>query len=311
MKRSLIFIIAIFCCFGCYAQTNPQSTLALQVVVEDMVEPFPVAAKAQMQSTLSNILTKNGLQSSSWQNQFFITASVVPQTKEILAGPPTQIVEVMDVVFYIGDSYNELVFASTELTVKGVGSTEAKAYLNALSTIKSTSTKLSEFVRNGKEKIINYYNQQAPQIFLKAQNLAQMKSFEEAIWMLMTIPSECTYYQQALERSVLIYKEYLKQQCFENLAAAKAAWMANYDREGALEASTYLSFIYPDSGCYEEAETLYSEIKSRMREDYNFEMKKYEDNIALQRELIDAVRKIGVAYGENQKSHDTNIGFLH
>ena len=170
MKRSLIFIIAIFCCFGCYAQTNPQSTLALQVVVEDMVEPFPVAAKAQMQSTLSNILTKNGLQSSSWQNQFFITASVVPQTKEILAGPPTQIVEVMDVVFYIGDSYNELVFASTELTVKGVGSTEAKAYLNALSTIKSTSTKLSEFVRNGKEKIINYYNQQAPQIFLKAQN---------------------------------------------------------------------------------------------------------------------------------------------
>ena len=209
MKRSLIFIIAIFCCFGCYAQTNPQSTLALQVVVEDMVEPFPVAAKAQMQSTLSNILTKNGLQSSSWQNQFFITASVVPQTKEILAGPPTQIVEVMDVVFYIGDSYNELVFASTELTVKGVGSTEAKAYLNALSTIKSTSTKLSEFVRNGKEKIINYYNQQAPQIFLKAQNLAQMKSFEEAIWMLMTIPSECTYYQQALERSVLIYKEAL------------------------------------------------------------------------------------------------------
>ena len=311
MKRSLIFIIAIFCCFGCYAQTNPQSTLALQVVVEDMVEPFPAAAKAQMQSTLSNILTKNGLQSSSWQNQFFITASVVPQTKEILAGPPTQIVEVMDVVFYIGDSYNELVFASTELTVKGVGSTEAKAYLNALSTIKSTSTKLSEFVRNGKEKIINYYNQQAPQIFLKAQNLAQMKSFEEAIWMLMTIPSECTYYQQALERSVLIYKEYLKQQCFENLAAAKAAWMANYDREGALEASTYLSFIYPDSGCYEEAETLYSEIKSRMRQDYNFEMKKYEDNIALQRELIDAVRKIGVAYGENQKSHDTNIGFLH
>ena len=310
MKKIIFFVLLITCCY-CFAQESSQSTLALQVVVEDLVEPFPPAGKAQMQSKLTNVITKNGVLSSNWQNQFFITAIVVPQTKNILPGPPTQIAEVMDVVFYIGDSYNEVVFASTTLTVKGVGTTEAKCYLNALNNIKTNSPELSKFVNEGKSKIIAYYNEKAPELLKKAQTLANMQVFDEAIWMLTTIPSECKYYEQALDLSVVKYKDMLKFQCHQNLAMAKSAWMANYDKDGALEASQYLSLIYPDSGCYEEANTLYDEIKSRMREDYDFEMKKYNDSHELNKELINAVREIGVAFGENQKSHDTNIGFLH
>ena len=311
MKKIIFFALALICiCYGT-AQTTFKSTLALQVVVEDLVEPFPAAGKAQMQSKLTNIITKNGLQSSNWQNQFFITAVVIPQTKSILPGPPTQIAAVMDVVFYIGDSYNEVIFSSTTLTIKGVGTTEAKCYLNALNNIKINSSELAKFVNDGKAKIIAYYNEKAPEILKKAQTLANMQVFDEAIWELTTIPSECKYYEQALSMSVEIYKDMLKYQCYQNLAMAKSAWVSNYDKDGAIEASQYLSLIYPDSGCYEEANTLYSEIKSRMREDYDFEMKKYNDSVVLEKELINAAKEIGVAFGENQKSHDTNIGFLH
>lgn len=310
MKRIILSALAMICMSYCFAQTAP-STLAMQVVVKDVVEPFPAAGKAQMESKLSNILTRNGVQSSKWQNQFFITATVVPQVKDILPGPPQQVAEVMDVVFYIGDSYNEVIFSSTTLTVKGVGTSEAKCYLNALSNIKTTSSKLTAFVEEGKTKIINYYNELAPKMLLKAQSLCSMQAFEEAIWMLMTIPAECQYYEEAQEQSVTIYKEMLKLQCQQNLAAAKAAWAANYDKEGAWEASTYLALIYPDAGCYDEAEELNKEIKARMREDYDFEMKKYEDSVELQKEVVNAIREIGVAFGENQKSHDTNIGFIH
>lgn len=317
MKRIILFAIAIIGLNYCFAQTDPQSTLALQVVVEDVVEPFPTAAKAQMQSKLSNILTKNGLQSCNWQNQFFITATVVPQTKDILPGPPTQIAEVMDVVFYIGDSYNEIVFSSTNQTVKGVGTTDAKCYLNAISNIKTSSTKLAEFIEEGKKKIVDYYNAQAPKMLLKAQSLCDMQTYDEAIWLLITIPSECTYYEQALAQGVAIYKEMLKNQCHQNLAAAKNAWMANYNQDGALEAAEYLTLITPESGCYEEAKELYNEIKSRMREDYDFEIRKYEDElkrhedeVLLQKELINAMREVGVAFGENQKANETNIGFV-
>ena len=59
MKRFLFSIIAITCCYLCNAQSTTQSSLALQVVVEDVVEPFPAAGKAQMESKLSTILTRN------------------------------------------------------------------------------------------------------------------------------------------------------------------------------------------------------------------------------------------------------------
>ena len=153
MKRLFSFVLAGVFALSCHAQST--STLALQVIVEDVVEPFPTAGKAQLERKLSNILTKNGIQSGDWQHQFFITASVVPQTKDVLPGPPPQIAENMDVTFYIGDAYNQLVFSSITLSVKGVGTTDAKCYLNALSNINVNSSKLSSFVQEGKNKIID------------------------------------------------------------------------------------------------------------------------------------------------------------
>ena len=308
MKKIMLLVVAIGCFICCYAQ-EIKSTVALQIVVEDMVDPFPAAGKAQMEAKLSSILTRNGVQSTNWQNQFFITAHVVPQTKDVLAGPPPQVAEVMDVVFYIGDSYNQIIFATETQTVRGVGTTDAKCYLNGLTNIKTNSTKLAAFVEEGRKKIIAYYDAQAPSMMDKARSLAQMHDYEQAIWMMMTIPSECKYYQQALDLGVEFYNDMLKFQCHQNLAAAKAAWMANYDKDGALAAAEYLSLIIPESGCYEDAETLSAEIKSRMREDYDFEIRKYEDTLGLKKDIISTIREIGVAYGMNQRSH-TNLGFL-
>lgn len=309
MKRILLIISGVILTLSCYAQQT--STLALQVVVEDIVEPFPVAGKAQLERKLSNILTKNGVQSGNWQNQFFITASVVPQTKDVLPGPPPQVSENMDITFYIGDAYNQLVFSSVTLSVKGVGTTETKCYLDALNNININSSKLANFVQEGKSKIIEYYNKQAKSIMLRAQNLANTHDYEQAFWMLMTIPTECTYFEEASNLSVTIYKQKLLRECQQNLAAAKSAWVANYNKDGAYEAGKYLALILPDYGCYDEATELYEEIENKIREEWNFEMKKYSDSVDLEKEAINAIREIGVAYGENQQSHDTNIGFIH
>lgn len=309
MKRILFLMLTVGCVICSYAQSEIQSYIAMQIVVEDVVEPFPPSAKAQLEAKLSTILTRNGVQSTNWQNQFFITAHVVPQTKDVLAGPPPQVAEVMDVVFYIGDSYNQIVFATETQTVRGVGTNDAKCYLNGLSNIKPNSSKLTAFVEEGKKKIVAYYDAQAPLMISKAKNLASMHDYEQAIWMMMTIPTECKYYQEALDLGVEIYKDMLKFQCHQNLAAAKSAWMAHYDKDGALAAAEYLSLIIPESGCYEEAEALSTEIKARMREDYDFEIRKYEDALGLKKDIIKTIRDIGVAYGMNQKSY-MNLGFL-
>lgn len=310
MKRLYISILALSCCIATFAQTAPKANLALQVVVENMVEPFPPAAKAQMTNKLTALLTQNGIASSDWQNQFIITAFMVPQTKDILPGAPTQIAETMDVTFYIADVYNQLIFATTTMSAKGVGPTEAKSYMDALRHINLNAPQLAAFVQEGKDKIINYYNTQAPAIFEKAMTLAKMKDYTQAMFLLATIPAECDQFAQANAYGLQVYQMFIDNDCQKNLAAARAAWSAQQTAEGAKAAGEYLQLIYPDATCYAEAMELYREIKNKVLDDWKFEMKKYQDSVDLESQRIAAWRGVGTAYGQHQQPQTTNIGFL-
>ena len=68
--------------------------------------------------------------------------------------------------------------------------------------------------------------------------------------------------------------------------------------------------IYPDAKCYKEAQQLYDEIKSKVLDDWKFEMKIYQDGVDLESQRINAIRDIGVAYGEGQQPTSTYIGWI-
>ena len=68
--------------------------------------------------------------------------------------------------------------------------------------------------------------------------------------------------------------------------------------------------ILPDAGCYDEAMELYREIKGKVLDDWKFEMKKYQDGVDLEKQRIDAMRQVGVAYGNHQPAQTTSIEFL-
>lgn len=310
MKRIYMMTLAAVLLMPAMAEQKGAS-VALSVVVEDMVEPFPATAKAQMQSKLTKLLTQNGMSSLDYMGQFFITAVAVPQQKEVLAGPPVQIAEVMDVVFYIADYQNKTVFATTSVSTKGVGSNETKSYMDGLKRLNLNSPALKAFVEEGRAKIVDYYNSRAEAMFAEAQSLANRKEYERAIWLVTLIPSECEKYKQSLALADTFYQGYIDHLCQENLAAAKAVWAASQNAEGAALAGGYLANILPDAGCYDEAEKLYREIKGKVLDDWHFEMKKYQDAVDLEAARINAIREVGVAYGKGQQPTTTNIGFLH
>lgn len=310
MKRIYMMALAAVLLMPVMAEPKGAS-VALSVVVEDMVEPFPATAKAQMQSKLTKLLTQNGVASLDYMGQFFITAMAVPQQKEVLAGPPVQIAEVMDVVFYIADYQNKTVFATTSVSTKGVGSNETKSYMDGLKRLNLNSPALKAFVEKGRAKIVDYYNSRAEAMFAEAQSLANRKEYERAIWLVTLIPSECEKYKQSLALADTFYQGYIDRLCQENLAAAKAVWAASQNAEGAALAGEYLANILPDAGCYAEAEKLYREIKGKVLDDWHFEMKKYQDAVDLEADRINAIREVGVAYGKGQQPTTTNIGFLH
>lgn len=99
-------------------------------------------------------------------------------------------------------------------------------------------------------------------------------------------------------------------QCAINLAAARQAWAAEQNTIGAQKAGEYLAQIQPDAACYDEAMGVYQEIKGKVLDDWKFEMKKYQDSVDVEKERINAMREVGVAYGRGQQPTTTNIGFL-
>ena len=150
-------------------------------------------------------------------------------------------------------------------------------------------------------------NNNYQKIIAKAKSDAAMKNFDAAIYTLMCIPECCIGYNAALEALPSIYQQFVNQHCNENLAQARAAWYASPNSDGASIAGVYLSEIYPDAACYQDAQLLFQEIRKQMGEEWKFMMKQYDDAISIERQRLDMMRDIAIEYVKNQPKETVNI----
>ena len=284
--------------------------LPISVYASDHSENFPEGAKAMMENKLTQLLTRNGIAGLDYTGQFLLTVTTTPLDKDIIAGPPSKIAEKMEMNLYIIDAYAKTIFSTTSFSVRGLGETENKCYLNAISRMPLQSPAIAQFIQEGKEKIIGYYDHEGEALIKKAQFLAKQKKYDEALFWVTLIPQQSKHYDAALAAGLEIYQQYLDNECNINLAAARQAWAAQQNAEGAALAGEFLAKILPDAGCYGDAMALYKEIKGKVLDDWKFEMKKYQDGVDLEKQRIEASRAVGVAYGNHQPSKEVNIEFL-
>ena len=284
--------------------------LPISVYAADNSENFPEGAKAMIENKLTQLLTRNGIAGLDYMGQFVLTVTTTPLDKDIIAGPPMKISEKMEMNLYIVDMYAKTVFSSTSFTVRGLGETENKCYLNAISRMPLQSPQIAQFIQEGKEKIIAYYDHEGEMLIKKAQFLAKQKKYDEALFWVSLIPQQSKHYDAALAAGQAIYQQYINNECNVNLAAARQAWAAHQNSNGAEAAGEYLARILPDAGCYGDAMALYKEIKGKVLDDWKFEMKQYQDGVDLEKQRIEAARAVGVAYGTHQPSKEVNIDFI-
>ena len=302
-----IFAVALMSASMFAAETE---YLPISVYAADDTESFPRGAKAMMENKLTQLLTKNGIAGLDYMGQFVLTVTTTPTDKDVIPGPPMKIAEKMEMNLYIVDAYAKTIFSSTSLTVRGLGETENKCYLNAISHMPLQTPQVAKFIEDGKQKIIAYYDHEGETLIKKAQFLAKKKEYEEALWIISLIPQQSKHYDAALAAGQEIYQMQLDNECNIYLAAARQAWAAEQNAKGAAAAGEYLMNILPDAGCYDEAMELYREIKGKVLDDWKFEMKKYQDGVDLEKQRIDAMRQVGVAYGNHQPAQTTSIEFL-
>ena len=307
MKKIFSILLAALMSATIFAQTE---YLPISVYAADNQESFPQGAKAMIENKLTQLLTRNGIAGLDYMGQFVLTITTTPLDKDVIPGPPAKIAEKMEMNLYIVDTYAKTIFSATSFSVRGLGETENKCYLNAISHMPLQNPQVTKFINEGKQKIIDYYDYEGEAMLKKANYLAKKKEYEEALWIVSLIPQQSKHYDAALQAGLDIYQQYINNECNIYLAAARQAWAAEQNSKGAAAAGEYLANILPDAGCYDEAMELYNEIKGKVLDDWKFEMKKYQDGVDLEKMRIDASRQVGVAYGTHQPAQTTSIEFL-
>lgn len=284
--------------------------ISIAPYVSDQIEYLPTGAKSNLQSKLGQIITSNGFGSSVYNTRFILTPNIEVVSKNVVASAPPRVAVKLDVHLFVGDGISGTKFGSTLISVNGVGSNENKAYIAALKQIKPGNPAIGSLISSAKHQILDFYNSQCDFILREAEMAASQNDFEEALFVLSTIPQinmEC--YEKATNLIRPVYLEKINRECQLYLSEARNTWNASQNYGAALGAIAQLKKIEPSAACFKEAQELSNEIGTRMREiddrEWDFELREQE----LEERKIDAVRQVGVAYGKNQPQNMTyNLG---
>lgn len=309
-KKYCIMTLLFLGSFG-HTTVAQDCDIPLSIYLEDQLIDAPQGAIDVIENNLKQIILNNGGIMELSNSQFGITVSVVQLERKNLAGPPAKVINKVGVTLYIIDVIGKKRFAEYYFEETGVGNTDTQSLIRIFKGFKFTNPKLNEFVQTGKDKIVDYYNQQYKNIQKEARRLASLRSYEEALYLLCSIPS-CCYGATEVDKLILeIYSQNLDIENEYLFNLANSVWAAGQDSDAAKEAAYYLSQIDPEAKCYNKALALSKEIKSQRRKDLDFELReKYKNDIELQKRRIEAAKAIGVAYGNHQKPTTVNLLWL-
>ena len=313
MKKNIAILFLSVVAINSNAQVKLDDfgRIILNTYLSDNIS-LPSEAKNLLITKLNQITSNSGIGGSQGNPRFIITANVSIGTKDIIAGPPQMIAQNIDITFFVGDAETNTIFSNTTLSLKGVGTNESKAFIDALKTITPKNNEVLAFLEEGKSKIINYYSTNCDFIIKDAQTLVKQEKYDEAIYQLSLVPDVCKdCYFKGLDTLTKIYQKKIDADCKVKLDEAKVTWAAAQTPNGAEKAGDILSTIHPMATCQPEISSFIKKIDAKLKADekarWQFKMKQYADKIAMQKEQIRIAEEKGKrddTYRENQSQRD-------
>ena len=313
MKKIITLLILTFAAITINAQVKLDDfgRIVLNTYLPDNIA-IPTEAKNLLLTKLNQIASNNGMGGSQANPRFIITANVNVGTKDIIAGPPQMIAQNLDVTLFIGDAITNTIFTNTTLSLKGVGTNENKAFIDALKTINLKNKEVLAFLEEGKTKIVNYYSTNCDFIIKDAQTLVKQEKYDEAIYQLSQVPDVCKdCYFKCLDTLTQIYQQKIDADCKVKFNEAKVTWTAAQTPNGAEKAGDILSTINPMANCQTDVTAFIKAIDAKLKADekarWQFKMKQYADKIAMQKEQVRIAEEKGKrddTYRENQSQRD-------
>lgn len=272
-------------------------------VEQDFMQNYPDAGSV-LNNKLTQILAANGMTSS--DSRFILAANSNVISKDILGTAPTSFVYTLGVTFAIGDGVDGNKFSSKTMTLKGVGSNETKALINAFKSLKTNDSEFQNFVSHAKNQIVKYYNTRCATVIKEAQMLENQNRYDEALYRLTGIPESSSCYDRALAMVQQMYRKKIDGECKLKLAEAQNYWNSDPTSNGAGVVANILDGIDPRSSCYREVSNFAAKVGKRVIEIDGREWKfKQDKEIGLEKDRLKTMKDIGVAWGNGQPKNVT------
>jgi hypothetical protein len=297
-----------FICIQAQDSANKPGKITLSVIVPSEIIDLDAAQISNLKSKVSQIVTASGLSASSFQNRFqVIPGFIITQTQVAEAGLKKVTTADCEFTLTLTQSDGKVTYQTVSKNLQGFGSDKKQAITKAITSIPVNDPALKEFIKNGKDEIVRYYEEKCKDIISKADVLTRAQNYQGAINVLISIPEEVSCYNEAFEKTLEAYYAYQNQNCAKMILKAQAAITGrNYDL-----ALDVLSEIDPSSSCADQAQTMLIELGPKVEAQHNKELElalmMYKDEIALENKRIESVRDIGVAYGSKENNSTINL----
>jgi hypothetical protein len=301
MKKYLVFV---FLCalFSAKAQNSDDlSKISLSIVMPDNVEGLNDGNLSKLETKITQIVASKGIAASGYNNNFVIYPKfAIYDTNVVETGMQNITVINCELSLFIKQVDNNTLYSSITKSIKGSGKDKQTALTNAVSKINTNEDDYQIFIEKGKQKIIKYYELKCNDLIIQADGMAKRQNFEQAIALLLSIPSEVSCFSKIQSKSIEIYNNFQSYRCQGLLKQAKTDSAQN-DFTSALNS---LSQIDPSSKCGIEAKALIGRIEGKIdvenRQKWEAAMLVYKDSVQLEKQRINAVRDIAVEYARNQ-----------
>ena len=314
-KMVLTWALLALSTLGIRAQS--QCEFPLTIVIPDQAVELSPMAVTQLTSKIRQAVTLNGMTGGTRYSNFCIVANLVETSKHMTGGLRPLVAVTTGLELSISNTRSGDSFGSTYVNLSGAGQNDKLAYMASISSLNPQNTALQSFLKATKKKIVAYYENQTNNIIRQAKSLSTKQDFEQAMYLLTTIPT-CISNYDAVEDAILsTFQTFVDQDCTSKINKARQAWNASQDRDGAKIAGAYLAAINPTAQCFDEAEELADEIKERIGEEWEWakDLKEFGKEMArsqveLEKMRIEAARAIGEAYAENQPDITINQNYI-
>lgn len=262
---------------------------------------------AVLENNLRSLISRVGLEAG-YGGRFILAANVNLLDKTMTNSAPVKVLQKVQITFAIGDSKSGTCFGTTTMECRGLGNTDREAMLNSFRNLRP-SPELKALVSQSKDRIVSYYDANGPAIIANAKSLVSGQRYEEALYELSFIPSECSIFPEAASMMSNIYQTNINHDAAQMLSEAQALWSSDPNPGPAAdEALRILEQINTDAKCFTQAQSLMKTIQRRVQ---NVSDREYADEIAyrnaqlnaattLEKARINAARAIGVAYAQSR-----------